>query len=210
MSAGASAGAKAAEVGRGRLWQRALLAVGVTTPGMAKAQRCAANWRAGEEGERRTAQLLAPLGQEGWYGLYDRALPGTSRANVDHVLVGPDAQVYALDSKLWAAKDKQRRPLVVHVERGRLTHGASDRDRQVEVARFEAREVSRALGVTVAPWIVVHNTPVADGGFQVRGVSVFPAGRLVESLRANTGRARPGEARRVAELAAVRLPPYVQ
>lgn len=210
MSAGASAGAKAVEVGRGRLWQRALLAVGVTTPGMAKAQRSAANWRAGEEGERRTAQLLVPLGREGWYGLYDRALPGSTKANVDHVLVGPDAKVYALDSKLWAARDQQRRPLMMHVERGRLKHGASDCDRQIEVARFEVREVSRALGATVVPWIVMHNAPVADAGFAIRGVSVVPAGRLVELLRGNTGRARPGEARRVAELAAVRLPPYVQ
>ncbi|MFE7780338.1 nuclease-related domain-containing protein [Streptomyces nigrescens] len=196
-------------MGRGRLWQRVLLAVGVTTPGMAKARRSAANWRAGAEGERRTAQLLAPLGQEGWYVLYDLAVG--ARANVDALLVSPDTQVFTLDSKLWAARDEQRQPRVVHLDGGRLMHGKADRDRQVDTALWETGEVSKALGVPVTPLIVVHNAPVDGGGFHVRGVAVFPADRLLELLRHNAvGQPDPVEARRLAELAAARLPRYVQ
>ena len=208
MSAGASAEAWAAEAERLRWWQYFAAAVGVETAGMARGRRLAARRRTGAKGERMTAKLLVPLSGEGWHVLPDRALPG-SKANVDHLLVGPDGRAYTLDSKLWSARDAHRRPMTVHVVRGRLTHGDRDKDRQVEAALQETRMVSRALGVPVTPLIVMHNAPVVDGGFQIRGVSVFPAARLVELLRHNTGRPNPREARRLAELAAVRLPPYV-
>ncbi|WP_330479928.1 NERD domain-containing protein (plasmid) [Streptomyces platensis] len=206
MTAGASAAAKASIVGRGRLWQRALRAVGVTTPGMAKAQSNAARWQAGAEGERRTARLLTALVREGWHVLYDLAVG--RQANVDALLVGPDGQVFTLDTKLWAARDEEGQPRVVHLEGGRLKHGDADRDRQVDTALWETGEVSKALGAPVTPLIVVHNAPVEGGGFHVRGVSVFPADRLLELLRHNaSGRQDPREALRLAERAEVRLPP---
>ncbi|WP_331756675.1 NERD domain-containing protein [Streptomyces decoyicus] len=203
MTAGASADAQAAVVGRGRLWQRALRAVGVTTPGMAKAQSNAARWQAGAEGERRTAQLLTALAREGWYVLYDLAVG--RQANVDALLVGPDGQAFTLDTKLWSARYR------VRLVGGRLMHGDADRDRQVDTALWETGEVSKALGVPVTPLVVVHNAPVDGGGFHVRGVAVFPAGRLLELLRHNAvGRSNPREARRLVELAEARLPPYVK
>ncbi|MGY5127341.1 nuclease-related domain-containing protein [Streptomyces nigrescens] len=176
---------------------------------MAEAQRNAARWQAGAEGERRTAQLLAPLLRAGWYVLYDLAVG--KRANVDALLVGPDGQVFTLDTKLWAARDGARRPMMVHVVRGRLTHGVRDRDRQVDTALWETGEVSKALGVPVTPLIVVHNAPVDGGGFHVRGVAVFPADRMLGLLRHNTnGRPDPREAQRLAQLAEARLPAYVK
>jgi hypothetical protein len=59
-------------------------------------------WRMGFEGERRTAQTLAPLRRRGFVLMHD--LPDRERAgeapvgNLDHVLVCP-AGVFALDSK---------------------------------------------------------------------------------------------------------------
>ncbi|MFF3547111.1 nuclease-related domain-containing protein [Streptomyces platensis] len=203
MNAGASAAARARQVGRLRWWQHIAAAVGVTTPGMAKARRQAGNWSAGAEGERRTAQLLAPLLREGWYVLYDLAVG--KRANVDALLVGPDGQVFTLDTKLWSRKWR------VRLVGGRLAHGDHDRDRQVDTALWETGEVSKALGVPVTPLIVVHNAPVDGGGFHVRGVAVFPANRMLELLRHNVGgRLNPREARRLAQLAEARLPSYVQ
>ena len=208
MNAGRSAAAKARLVGRLRWWQHIAGAVGVTTPGMAKVRREAGNWSAGAEGERRTAELLVPLLREGWHVLYD--LTVGKRANVDALLVGPDGQVFTLDTKLWAARNKEGHPRVVHLGGGRLMHGKADRDRQVDTALWETGEVSKALGVPVTPLIVVHNAPVDSGGFHVRGVAVFPAVRLLELLRHNVGQPRPREARRLAQLAEARLPQYVK
>jgi Nuclease-related domain len=45
-------------------------------------------WRRGAGGERRTARLLEPLERQGWVVLHDLAVPG-SRANIDHLVIGP-------------------------------------------------------------------------------------------------------------------------
>ena len=204
MTAGASADAWAADAGRLRWWQHIAAAVGVETPGMAQKKRLAGQKKAGAEGERRTAQLLKPLEREGWHVLHDLALPG-SKANVDTLLVAPDGRVFTLDSKLWSAK------WPIRAERDRLFHGRVDRDDwSIRPALRETELVERALGVPVTPLIVVHNAPVEGGGFHVRGVSVFPADRLVELLRHNIGRPNPREVRRLVQLAEVRLPPYVK
>lgn len=210
MTAGSSADAWAVEAGRLRWWQHIAAVVGVETPGMARGRSLAARRRPGAEGERRTAQLAAPLGAEGWYGLYDRAIPGMGRANLDHLWITPCGRAIGCDSKLWSSRpDRGGGP--VGLRGGRLVHGSRDVDGQVDTARRETEAVARVLGAPVVSLIVVHNAPVADGGFHVRGVAVFPAERLLELLRHNAvGPPNPREARRLAQLAEVRLPPYVK
>jgi hypothetical protein len=44
--------------------------------------------RRGAAGERRTARLLSPLERQGWAVLHDLAVHG-SRANLDHLVIGP-------------------------------------------------------------------------------------------------------------------------
>ena len=202
MTAGQSAAAWGREQGRLRWWQHLVAAVGVETPEMRRKARHRARCNAGSIGEQRTHAMLQPLLDEGWHVLPDRRV-GRS-ANVDHVLVGPDGQVFTLDTKLWSGKWR------VRLVAGRLMHGDADRDRQVDTALWETGEVSKALGVPVTPLIVVHNAPVDGSGFRVRGVSVFPAGRLLELLRHNVGRPNPREARHLAQLAEVRLPPKME
>ncbi|MFJ2202426.1 nuclease-related domain-containing protein [Streptomyces violaceusniger] len=207
MSAGSSAGQRAAAlraqaVPRG-LRRRFLAVVGMDRQG-ARLNAEAGRWAAGEEGERRTAEMLVPLGQEGWAGFYDRRIPGLDRANADHVLVSPGARVFMPDSKLWHARAR------VRVVRGCLVHGDVDKDRQVDGVLTEAEMVGKALGVPVTPIIAVHNAPVDGGGFVLRGVPVIPADRLVELLRRNAGAPNPAEARRLALLADRVLPRYVE
>ncbi|MFI0156172.1 nuclease-related domain-containing protein [Streptomyces lydicus] len=180
-----------------------MAAFGVETPEMGRKRRHRQRCAAGSLGEQRTHAMLQPLLLEGWHILPDRGLPGT-RANIDHLLVAPDGQVFTLDSKLWSGRWR------VRLVEGRLMHGAWDYDRQVDTALWETGRVSQALGVPVTPLVVVHNAPVDGAGFHVRGVAVFPADRLVELLRRNTGQPRPGEARELAACAAERLPSYVQ
>ena len=159
---------------------------------------------AGAVGERLTAQLLAPLAREGWYGLYDRAIPGADRANADHVLVPPCGRfVVLLDSKLWSAKQP------VHAFDGRLQHGTEDRSGCIRSVRFETDLVARALNVPVLPIIAVHNAPVAGDGFVVDRVKVIPADRLLSVLRGVAGRRSPAAAELAARANAV-LPRYVR
>lgn len=210
MTAGWSADAWAAEAGRLRWWQHIVAAVGVETPGMARGRSLAARRRAGAEGERRTAQLVTLLAAEGWYGLYDRVIPGMGRANLDHLWITPCGRAIGCDSKLWSARP-DRGGGEVRMVRGRLVHGSRDVDGQVDTARRETNAVSRVLGVPVVSLIAVHQAPVRPAsGFEVRGVFVVPAPRLLEVLRANAGRSDPAKARRLAERAAARLPAYVQ
>ncbi|GHJ34285.1 hypothetical protein TPA0910_87180 [Streptomyces hygroscopicus subsp. sporocinereus] len=206
MSAG-SAGERAAAlraqaVPRG-LRRRFLAAVGMDRKG-ARLTAEAGRWSAGEEGERRTAALLAPLAAEGWAGFYDRRIPGAHSANADHVLIAPSGRVFLGDSKMWHARAR------VRALRGRLVHGDVDKDRQVDGVLFEAGLVGRALGTAVTPIIAVHNAPVDGGGFVLRNVPVIPADRLVELLRRNAGRPDPAAARAVALRANAALPRYVE
>ncbi|MFG2532771.1 nuclease-related domain-containing protein [Streptomyces sp. NPDC048516] len=202
MTAGSSAAAWGREQGRLRWWQHLVAAVGVETPEMGRKRRHRERCEAGSIGEQRTHAMLQPLLGEGWHILPDRRV-GRS-ANVDHVLVGPDGQVFTLDTKLWSGRFGFR----VRLAGGRLTHGDHDRDRQVDTALWETDQVSKALGgVHVTPLIVVHNAPVDGGGFRVRGVAVFPADRLLELLRRNVGPADPCGALLLARLAEVQLPP---
>lgn len=205
MTAGASADAWARQAARLRWWQHVAAAVGVETPGMAQGRRLAARRHAGAEGERRTAKLTAPLDTRGWSSFHDRAIRGMGDANLDHLWVSPCARAFGADSKWWAAQRGE-----VAVVRGRLMCGSWDVDWQVDTAKKETETVSRLLGVPVTSLMAVHGARVRGGGFEVRGVYVVPADRLLELLCHNAdGRPNPREARRLAQLAEVRLPSYV-
>jgi hypothetical protein len=59
-------------------------------------------WRRGAAGERRTARLLDPLERRGWAVLHDLAVPG-SRANLDHLVIGPGGVFVSTPSSIGAA-----------------------------------------------------------------------------------------------------------
>lgn len=54
----------------------------------------------GAMGERRVAEALKQLPPD-WFVLNDRRWPGRSRANIDHVVVGPGG-VFVIDAKNWS------------------------------------------------------------------------------------------------------------
>lgn len=98
------------------------------------------NWRRGAEGERTTASLLAPLRHLGWTVLHDRRLPG-SRANVDHLVIGPGVQV--IDSKAYRGRIKL-------LGDGRLWYGRTCMDEVLNVVRWIADEVADVLAAELA------------------------------------------------------------
>ena len=60
----------------------------------------AANYFAAADSEKRIAQVLAPLAAAGYHFLPDRQWPGSRRAQVDMVVVGPGG-LFIVDTKAW-------------------------------------------------------------------------------------------------------------
>lgn len=96
--------------------------------------------------EQQTAKALAPLAALGYHQLNDRAWPGSKRANVDLLLVGPSG-VYVVDTKCWADP---------RVEGGRLFRGGAPADDDVDaVLRLSALVEQSAAEVGLPPLEVV-------------------------------------------------------
>ncbi|CAN5501284.1 hypothetical protein BH23ACT3_BH23ACT3_09430 [soil metagenome] len=90
------------------------------------AERRAAAFVKGSEGERVVADAVAPLSANGWFILHDRQAP--NGGNVDHVLVGPGG-VVVLDAKAWSGS-------LAISSKGRLRH--NDRDAHKAVSSINA------------------------------------------------------------------------
>lgn len=65
-----------------------------------ESRSAAGRYMAAAESEKRIARLLAPLTAHGYYLLPDRQWPGSRRAQVDLVVVGPGG-VFIVDTKAW-------------------------------------------------------------------------------------------------------------
>ncbi len=135
----------------------------------AAAQRAlAGRMTVANETELRTSQLLARLQPLGYFQLTDRRWPGSSRANVDLVLVGPSG-VYVVDTKCWAD---------VSIVRSRIFRGQDDVTAELDGLR-QLTDLTRSelTGVGLAPSEVVTVLALAGqrgvhedlGGIQVVG-----------------------------------------
>lgn len=139
-------------------------------------------WRRGAAAERRTGRLLARLDPAYFHVLHDRALPGPSRANLDHLVVGLTG-VYAVVSRRWPPFTRLR------VVDRRLCAGARPMTRPLTAARDAARTVAEHLSedlgrrVEVRPIIAVHGTRMPRRGIIFHGVTLRRArrtGRLIQ------------------------------
>lgn len=83
----------------------------------ARLQRSADNWERRAVGEVEVARALDAL-PEGWIALHDLAWPGRTRANIDHVVVGPGG-VFVVDAKNWSGKLELKDQTLVHNGRRR-------------------------------------------------------------------------------------------
>ena len=107
MSAGDSAGATP---------RRQLALADAHAQAAVEARATASRYGVAEATEKRTAVALSPLGAIGYYLLADRGWPGSRRAQVDMVVVGPGG-VFIVDTKAW--KD-------VSIQGGRIHRGQED------------------------------------------------------------------------------------
>ena len=133
-------------------------------------------WRKGARGERRTARRLRRLQRRGYVAFHDLAMPG-SRANIDHLLIGPTG-VFVIDSKQYSGRIQQ-------TPDGRVWHNHYPMDEQLATVRAEAGSVEAILGAPVIPLLCVHGASVQWGGLAAQGVAIVPARQLGTALGAD-------------------------
>lgn len=217
--AGASARHQAAALrkqARGGPLRRLLARLGVDTIDH-RLMNQADRWDHGAAAEEATALLLDGLRPYGWCIRHDLRLPprrpgGTSKANLDHVLVSPcGTAVVVLDTKAW------HRGRTAQLVRGRVRCGHDERHDEVEKVADYARRVRTALlmpGVRVLPMLVVHGSPVVGGHLEARVdgwpevVHVLGPDWLVPTLAWAPQGADTGRAFRVAVRVEQVLQPY--
>ncbi|MFE9127753.1 nuclease-related domain-containing protein [Streptomyces sp. NPDC007148] len=196
--AGASAAARAREL-RTPLVRLATL-VGIETT----AERKAANYDRGAEGERLVDAMLGPLRAEGWMFLPDLRMP-RGGANIDILAFSPLGGVYVLDPKNWSARHR------LHVSQGRLFRGGLDVTSRMDSLGNQARTVSRLLSVRAVP-IAVMVGPL-QSGMQIRlnTIWIVPAEDLCDVLRLLDRQYLPhGGQARLVDTATRLLPPYLE
>jgi hypothetical protein len=102
---------------------------------------------AGETSVRQAVErVLVDLGNADWHVLIDRRWPGTRRANLDVLLVGPPG-VLILDAKNWHDP---------RIENNCLFNGDADATDQIDKVRGQSDAVAEALaGLGLAPTAVI-------------------------------------------------------
>lgn len=117
-----------------------------------------ARFRVGAAGERHVVQVLGDLLATGWEVLPDRRWPGTRRANLDVLLVGPGG-VFVIDVKRW--RD-------VRIVDGALWHGDAIATESIEALADQAEAVREALAgiglaaAEVVPLLVLDGADVGS------------------------------------------------
>ncbi len=156
-------------------------------------------WGTGAAGEVRTAELLDPLSAEGFVILHDRRMP-PGRENIDHLVIGRPG-VFVVETKNYGGD--------LRVRRGELYVDGRRRTGVIDQVSRQAVGVGEALGgIPVGRLIVVHRASFPLFGRQkIDGVPILEPRDLVRFLRKLSMVVEEPDVRRLAELAARRLPP---
>jgi hypothetical protein len=152
-------------------------------------------WQRGADGERATAELLDHLPRR-FAVSHDLAVPGSRRANIDHLVVGRTG-VFVVDSKAYRSRLRFRR--------GVLWAGEWPVD--TGLAAWEAERVAGLLDVAVVPLVAVHGSGLRRRGVVAGGVRVVPASRLVRTLKRGRRRLRKADIAALAAAARAGLRP---
>ena len=111
-------------------------------PQIAPESQPTAAWRIGTEGELRVAEVLAVA--SGVEVLHDRLVPG-SRANIDHIVVGPSG-VFVIDAKKYQGGIEVRNVGSLFRPDERLYVNGRDRSKLVDGVRCQIEVVRTVLG----------------------------------------------------------------
>ena len=131
-------------------------------------------WRTGALGEERTAELLRPLEAQGFRVMHDRLMP-RSRANIDHIVVGPPG-VFIVETKNYGGK--------LRVRRGEIWVAGRRKTEIVAQAKREAAAVAAVISpVPVTPLLCIHRADLGWFKQQADGVRIVAPKEMVKVLR---------------------------
>jgi hypothetical protein len=165
-------------------------------------------WRRGAAAERRTGRRLARLDPAYFHVLHDRALPGSSRANLDHLVIGLTG-VYAIVSRRWPPLTRLR------AADGRLWAGSRPMNRLLVMARGAAHTVADRLSedlghrVEVDAIIAVHGTRMPHVGIVFDGVALRRAKRTHRLIQRQPAVLTTAQVAAIAAAAERILPPMI-
>lgn len=178
MVAGESAGAES---------RRQLALADAHERAAAEARAAAGRYGIAEVTEKQTARTLAPLSGLGYFLLADRCWPGTRRAQVDLIVLGPGG-VFIVDTKAWAE---------VAIDSGRIYRGDADVTDELlgladlaDVTQADLAEVGLAPG-EVRPVIALAGRSGVD--VTVNGVRVVGERDLLRCIAGHGNRLTPGQ-----------------
>lgn len=170
----------------------------------AKLEAQARKWDKGAEGERRTAAVLSGLAAHGYVVLDDLSIPG-SKANIDHVVVGPTG-VTVIETKAYSGN--------VRVSQGILWHGRYPLKDEVAAAKFESdkvRSVVERLGwpVPVRVLMCIHGVDVVptDPDRSLAPIELCGPLTLLERIEASPVALTPQQVSHVVSVVEQALPP---
>ena len=169
----------------------------------AKSTQMHHNYLAAAATEERLSKMLQPLEQQGFYVLADRVWPGSMRAQVDFVLVGPSG-VFVVDAKSWAD---------VSIVNDRIFRGQADVTDEFDRIASLAPGVEAALAEVGLPVGEVRTVAVFMNRAGIRArigtVDLIGEDAALGYLLRRGGRLRPAQVD--IALAAVKkhFPPYV-
>ena len=169
-------------------------------------EQIAFNFEAAAASEHQLERTLSPLQGQGFHVLPDRRWPGSTRAQVDFVVVGPSG-VFIVDAKTW--KD-------VRVEKlgadSRVFQGDDDvTERFAGLADLGVTTEQLLAEIGLAP-TEVHTLAVFTNRRDIRagvmGVELMSAGAVVERILARGRRLSQVEVERILVSVMTHFPPY--
>jgi hypothetical protein len=166
------------------------------------------SWRRGAEGEEHTAKRLnALLHGRGVVLVHDRRMPG-SRANIDHLAVGPGG-VTVIDTKRMKGRVKVRREGGLFASsRERLIVAGRDRTHLIEGVRRQVAVVAELLGegvVVIGAMCFIESELPLFSKPKLEGVRIAGP-RGAARLARRDGPHGPGEVQEIAERLRAALP----
>jgi Nuclease-related domain len=150
----------------------------------AKLLDAADKYERGAEGEQITATFMETLGPN-YTAIHDLGIPG-SRANVDHVVVGPTG-IFVVDSKNHSGR--------ISYNKGTLWSGTNPQSRQLEALRFESEYVATLLGRPVVTIMCFVKGKLAKDPMLVDGIQIVSLKSLREAIRSGPPTLSEAEAR---------------
>jgi hypothetical protein len=171
-------------------------------------------WATGGDGESRLARFIDREVGEAVIALHDRVIPGTRRANIDHLFIAPSG-LWVVDAKAYRGKLEKRdvgpfwrEELQVYVNgrnRTKLVDGMALQLKAVRAALEPDPEYAE-IPIHAALCFVDSEWSLFARPFDVRGVTILYPGALRARLT-KEGRLSREAMERIASRLALSLPP---